>query len=753
VFKKWHGNPWAILLTLSLGFFMTLLDLTIVNIAIPDLGEDLNASLDEILWVVNAYTLALAVLLITGGRLGDLRGKRNLFAAGVALFTLASLACGLAQDPAQLIAFRAVQGLGAALLMPQTLSIIAEVFPADRRGVAMGIWGAVAGVSGALGPILGGALITHLSWRWIFFVNLPFGALVLIMTAAIIPGTRRTVRHRFDTLGVLLASAALFCLAFGLTEGQRYDWNRWIWSLFTLAAVLFAGFLLHERGQQSKDPLVPFSLFRDRNFTLINLVGVTVAFGIVGMYLPLTIYLQSVLGFSALKSGLVLLPVALGSFVMAGPAGVLADKIGGKFILMGGLLAWAGGLIWVVTVADVGSGWLTIALPLFLIGLGAGCTFAPFATEVMRGVPARLAGAASGVTNALRQVGSVLAGAVVGAVLQNQLASALTERHAKRRAAPGRVPRLLRLGLLQGRIRRQRPAAGRRAERGAARRRRPHARPRRTGLRPRLRRRDGPRRVRVRSRAAGRRARLSRRTAPPRPVGQSARPARVRAGTGRSRLMTDTGRNPMTDNRGKSIDFTAMYASHDAFRRDLERLAETVADGRAEAPGVRAGWENFKRQLHIHHTAEDSDLWPRVRERVAGRPRDLALLDDMEAEHSRIDPLLAAVDAALTDRAAELPDLVRALRATLDDHLKHEEDSALPLIQDVLTAADWGAFTGRIRETQGLRGASLFVPWIIDGAPPADRAAFLAAMPPPVRVLNRLFWQGSYRRRGLWARG
>jgi iron-sulfur cluster repair protein YtfE (RIC family) len=199
-----------------------------------------------------------------------------------------------------------------------------------------------------------------------------------------------------------------------------------------------------------------------------------------------------------------------------------------------------------------------------------------------------------------------------------------------------------------------------------------------------------------------------------------------------------------------AIDFTPMYASHDAFRRDLERLAQAVAADRADAPGVRAGWENFTRQLHIHHTAEDSDLWPRVRERAAGRPRDLALLDDMEAEHSRIDPLLTAVDAALADRAAELPDLVRALRATLDDHLKHEEDSALPLMQDVLTDGDWAAFTGRIRETQGLRGASLFVPWIVDGAPPADRATFLGALPPPVRVLNRLFWEASYRRKGLW---
>jgi iron-sulfur cluster repair protein YtfE (RIC family) len=207
----------------------------------------------------------------------------------------------------------------------------------------------------------------------------------------------------------------------------------------------------------------------------------------------------------------------------------------------------------------------------------------------------------------------------------------------------------------------------------------------------------------------------------------------------------------MTDSAQKPIDFTAMYASHDAFRRDLERLANAVAAGRAGTPAILAGWENFKHQLHIHHTTEDSDLWPRVRERAAGRPRALALLDEMEEEHARIDPLLAAVDGALADRAPELPDLVRALRATLDDHLKHEEEGALPVVQDVLTPADWAGFTGSIRATQGLRGAALFVPWIVDGAPAQDRAKFLDAMPPPVRVLNRLFWEGSYRRRGLWA--
>ncbi|MFD1275328.1 MFS transporter [Streptomyces kaempferi] len=185
-------------------------------------------------------------------------------------------------------------------------------------------------------------------------------------------------------------------------------------------------------AEQDDDPLVPFSLFRDRNFTLINFVGVTVSFGVIGMFLPLTIYLQSVLGFSALKSGLVLLPLAIGSFVTAGPAGVLADKVGGKFILMTGLLAWAAALVWIVAAVDVGSSWTAVAFPLLLAGLGAGFTFAPMATEVMRNVPARLSGAASGLNNALRQVGSVLAGAVVGAVLQARLASSLPEQAQER---------------------------------------------------------------------------------------------------------------------------------------------------------------------------------------------------------------------------------------------------------------------------------------------------------------------------------
>ncbi|MFI0896129.1 DHA2 family efflux MFS transporter permease subunit [Streptomyces sp. NPDC020983] len=426
-----RGNPWAVLSVLSVGFFMTLLDLTIVNIAVPDMVGGLGASLDQVLWVTNAYTLALAVLLITAGRLGDLNGKRNLFAGGVALFTVASLACGLAQGPGELIAFRAVQGVGAAMLLPQTLSLIVDVFPAGRRGAALGVWGAVAGVSGAAGPTVGGLLVTRLDWRWIFFVNVPLGVLCVIGALAWFPAPVRTVRHRFDVPGTVLSTVALFLVTFGLTEGRRYDWNGWIVVCLAASAVFGAGFLLHQRSRQDGEPLVPFALFRDRNFTLMNVVGVAVSFGIVGLFLPLTVYLQSVLGYSALKAGLVLLPLSAGTFVTAGPASVLADRLGAKYVLLAGLLLFGGGLVWIASAADAGGSWTGVVTPLFLMGLGTGCTFSPMAGEAMRNVPPHLTGAASGVNNALRQMGSVLAGAVVGAVLQGRFAAGLKDQAAR----------------------------------------------------------------------------------------------------------------------------------------------------------------------------------------------------------------------------------------------------------------------------------------------------------------------------------
>jgi EmrB/QacA subfamily drug resistance transporter len=444
--SKWRGNPWAILITLSLGFFMTLLDLTIVNIAIPSMISALDASLDEILWVVNAYVLVLAVLLITAGRLGDLRGQRKLFVAGVVLFTLASLACGLAPNPTLLIAFRAVQGIGAALLMPQTMAIIIGTFPADRRGTALGIWGAVAGLATVAGPTLGGVLVTWVSWRWIFIVNVPIGVLVLVMTFAFIPDARMERQHKLDLVGVGLATAGLFCLTFALIEGQRYSWNGAIIALLVAAAVLTLVFLLQQRSRQDAEPLVPFSLFRNRNFAVINVVAALVSVAILGFFLPITIYLQSVLGYSAIKAGLILAPMSLIALLLAPIAGRMSDQVGGKYILMTGLTLYAVGAAVLVLQSRADSSWVAFIPAIVVMGLGMGGIWAPMATEAMRGVPPMLAGAAAGVNNTLRQVGSVVGSAAVGALLQNQLASTLRDEATKRASA---LPAPYRAGFVQ----------------------------------------------------------------------------------------------------------------------------------------------------------------------------------------------------------------------------------------------------------------------------------------------------------------
>jgi EmrB/QacA subfamily drug resistance transporter len=431
--RKLHGNPWAVLVVVSLGFFMTLLDLTIVNIAIPNMIDKLHASLDDVLWVLNAYALVLAVLVITAGRLGDLLGPRTMFVAGIAVFTVASAACGLAPGAGWLIAFRAVQGLGAAMLMPQTLALVTMTFPPDRRGAAFGVWGAVAGLATIAGPTLGGLLVTAFDWRWIFFVNLPIGAAVLAVTFFIIPGFQPGRRHRFDILGVVLASVALLAICYGLVEGQRYDWGT-ITSFISIPLVIAAGvvllgvFVLVQKMRQGREPLVPFVLFRSRNFTLMNWVSGTLSIGMLGIFLPLTIYLQSALGFSALKAGLTLAPSSVVMIILAPGLGRLTDKIGGKYILLTGLTLFAVGMGWVVLIATPHSAWYDFLAPLIVAGLGMGGTFPPMTTVAMRDVDPRMAGAASGVLNTVRQVGSVIGTAAVGALLQNRLVSSLTSQ-------------------------------------------------------------------------------------------------------------------------------------------------------------------------------------------------------------------------------------------------------------------------------------------------------------------------------------
>jgi EmrB/QacA subfamily drug resistance transporter len=434
--RKFRGNPWAVLLVVSLGFFMTLLDLTIVNIAIPDMIARLHAGIDDVLWVINGYAIVLAVLLITAGRLGDLRGPRNVFVVGITVFTLASAACGLSANSGQLIAFRVLQGLGAALLMPQTLTIITTVFPPQRRGAAFGIWGAVAGLATIAGPTLGGLLVTAFGWPSIFFVNLPIGVAVLILSFVIIPDVRPGRKHRLDLAGVLLAGSALFCICYGLVEGQRYDWGQ-IVSFVSIPLMLIVGlallaaFLLVQRLMQDREPLVPFELFRNRNFTLMNFVAFTLAIGMLGIFLPFTIYLQSVLGMSALRAGLTLAPASVVAMFLAPVAGRLADRIGGKYILFTGLTLFGAGMGWAAATAQANSQWYYFLPSLLVAGIGMGCTFAPMGTIAMREVQPRMAGAASGVFNTNRQVGAVIGSAAIGALLQNRLAISLTSEAAR----------------------------------------------------------------------------------------------------------------------------------------------------------------------------------------------------------------------------------------------------------------------------------------------------------------------------------
>ncbi len=425
-------NPWLVLLVLTTGFFMILLDTTIVNVAIPAMSTGLNATLDQILWVINAYVLVYAVLLITAGRLGDLFGQRTLFVVGLFIFTLASALCGLAQTSGQLIAARIVQGVGGALLTPQTLAILTSIFPPERRGAAFGIWGGVAGLATLAGPTLGGAIITYIDWRWIFYINVPIGILALVASFLVIPDLRPGRHHGWDIVGVVLASAGLFAIVFGLIEGQRYSWGQiesypvTIPELIGGGAVLIVLFLIWERYQ--KEPLLPLSLFADRNFAVANWIAAAISFGMLSMFLPFTIYLQSARGFSALVAGLTMAPMSVTSMLTAPFAGRMADRIGGKYILMAGITLFTIGMGTIALVAGPDSTWINFLVPAIIAGAGIGMTFAPMTTVAMRNIEPRVAGAASGVLNTIRQLGAAIGSAVVGALLQNQLATTLHDQ-------------------------------------------------------------------------------------------------------------------------------------------------------------------------------------------------------------------------------------------------------------------------------------------------------------------------------------
>lgn len=397
-------GPWAALLVLCLGNFLILLDTSIVNTAAPAMMASLDADIDDILWVLNGYLIALSSLLIFFGRLGDLLGPRTVFVAGLAAFTIASLLCGASQSIEQLIGSRVLQGIGAAALVPQALALISTLFPPDRRGAAFGIFTAVAGVAAVSGPTLGGLVVTELGWQWIFLFNLPIGVLGIIFAFYLVPDARPKRPKGFDLVGVILATLGLAGIVYALIESKP-------WAAI-IALPLIVLFVLWE--WRHREPLIPLALFRNRNFSIGTAITLITSFSLYGFLLVFVIETQTLLGMSPLASGVAALPWTLTLSAVAPAAGRLTDRIGGRKLLIAGLAIYALGVVGMIAAR------VEFLVPLILIGIGMGAAIAPTTTEAMRDITPEQTGAASGVLNTARQVGAALGAAVIGVVLQQR---------------------------------------------------------------------------------------------------------------------------------------------------------------------------------------------------------------------------------------------------------------------------------------------------------------------------------------------
>ncbi|MGR0218449.1 DHA2 family efflux MFS transporter permease subunit [Agromyces sp. ZXT2-6] len=436
------ARPWPALWALVMGFFMILVDTTIVTIANPAILRDLDADLTAVIWVTSAYLLAYAVPLLITGRLGDRFGPKRVYLVGLVVFTLASLWCGVSGDIGMLIAARAVQGLGAALMTPQTMAVIARVFPPNRRGAAMGLWGAVAGVAMLVGPILGGVLVDALGWQWVFLVNVPFGIAAFLLAWRFVPRLE-THAHRFDWLGVVLSAVGMFLVVFGIQEGQTFGWGTivgpiTVWGLIIAGILTLAAFVAWQAVNRV-EPLLPLSLFRDRNFALSNVAITFVGLGLVAMPLPLAFYFQVARGLTPTEGALMLVPMAVVSGVLAPFVGRLGDRVDPKWIAFAGLATVALALGWYILLMtpDVAL-WLLLP-PSALLGLGMSGVFAPLASTATRNLPPARAGAGSGVYTMTRQIGSVLGSAAIAALMTARLAAELPgfDAEAVRRADGG----------------------------------------------------------------------------------------------------------------------------------------------------------------------------------------------------------------------------------------------------------------------------------------------------------------------------
>ena len=411
-----ENRKWWTLGALSFALFMIMLDNTVVNVALPSIQRDLGIGLSELEWTVNAYALTFAVLMLTGGKLADFFGRRRIFLIGLVTFTISSLACGLAATGGTLIGARTLQGIGAALMLPATLSIISATFPAHQRGMAIGIWAGVSAMALAIGPLIGGLITEHINWSWIFFVNVPIGVVGLIVGRLVIKESRDTsAEQRLDFPGLLASAIGLFALTFALIEANSYGWtDPMIIGLFVLSAVSLAAFVLLELHQRS--PMLDLSLFRSSTFAGANVVALLVTLAMFGVFFFMSIYMQNILGYSATKTGAAFLPMTILIILIAPISGKASDRIGSRALMTAGMLCLSASLI-VFSRLGLDSTFWDILPGLVVGGFGMALVMTPMTAAALGSVPVEKSGVGSGVLNTFRQLGGALGIAVMGAIV------------------------------------------------------------------------------------------------------------------------------------------------------------------------------------------------------------------------------------------------------------------------------------------------------------------------------------------------
>ena len=415
-----------VLLTMCFALAMAMLDNTVVNVALPTISDKLGAGVSGLQWIVDGYVLAFASLLLTGGILGDRYGRKKLFLSGLAVFTLASLGCGLSQSTEQLIAFRAIQGIGAALLMPGTLSIITVTFPAQERARAIGLWAGVSGLALALGPTVGGLMVEHLGWQSVFFLNVPIGVVAFLIATRTVRESVSEVARQLDIPGVLLGTGTLFSATYGLIEANQLGWgDPLIISSFVLFGLLAAAFLTWE--MRNPDAMMPLRFFRIPAFSAGNAVAFSVSLGMFATFFFLSLYMQLPLlhGYTAFQAGLRFLPLTVAIIVTAPNAGRFAQKHGSRAPMTYGLLLAGGGLLFLGTWLNADTPYWVLVPVFVLMGHGMGATMAPMTAAVMNSVGPQRAGLGSAMTNTSREVGGVFGIALLGTILTTKLKSSL----------------------------------------------------------------------------------------------------------------------------------------------------------------------------------------------------------------------------------------------------------------------------------------------------------------------------------------